>query len=103
MDVKPPNDGFLTLAPVWVWILSLIGAVVGYLEGAKQEDTWKVWTIRGFSHIASSALAALLSYRFLMAMDVDAKWHIPLVGVAAHGGCEALKAMGEWTRAKFFK
>lgn len=101
MEVKPTD--FDALAPRWVWLLSLIGAVVGCIEGAKQGDTWKVWILSAISHTASSALAALLTYRLLLAMDIDAKWHVVLVGIAGHMGTEALRKLGEFYSSRLQK
>lgn len=92
MDVRPPS---IDLGPAWVWGMSLIGAVAGYLEDFKLEDNWKTWLLKLLTKCSSSALAAVLTYHSLLALDIDPKWHLVLVGIASHMGVEALKAMGE--------
>ena len=102
MDINPPND-LDSLAPRWVWLFSIIGAVVAWIEAAKQGDTWKVWILSGVSHLASSALAAVLTFRLLLAMGIELKWIVPLVGISAHMGTEALKKLGEFYSARLQK
>lgn len=88
------------LAPAYVWLLGLLGAAVGYLEDFRYDDGWKVWTLKALTKTASSALAAVLTYHALLALEIDQKWHVVLIGVAAHMGTEALKAMGEAWKAR---
>lgn len=94
LDKIPPPVADL-LAPAYVWLLGLLGAAVGYLEDFKKDDGWKVWLLKALTKVASSALAAVLTYHALLAMEIDQKWHVVLIGIAAHMGTEALKAMGE--------
>lgn len=90
----PPQIADL-LAPAYVWLLGLLGAAVGYLEDFKVTDGWKVWLLKALTKGTSSALAAVLTYHALLALEIDQKWHVVAIGVAAHMGTEALKAMGE--------
>lgn len=83
--------------------MSLIGAAVGYLEDFKTEDTWKIWLLKGLTKCSSSALAAILTYHSLVALEVSEKWHVILVGIASHMGTEALKAMGEAWKSRIPK
>jgi hypothetical protein len=88
------------IAPGWVWLLSMLGAGVSYLEDFKLGDGWKVWLLKALTKGSSSALAAVLTYHALLAMDINGKWHVVIVGVSAHMGVEALKAMGEAWKAR---
>lgn len=100
LEKIPPPVADL-IAPMWVWLLGLLGAAVGYLEDFRWEDGWRVWTLKALTKGSSSSLAAVLTYHALIAMDVkDESWRIVLVGVAAHMGTEALKAMGEAWKAR---
>lgn len=101
---KPPIPQFGDLlAPLWVWLISFLGAVVGWLEDFKKEDDWKTKCLKAAARASSSALAAVLTYHLLIAMEVDAKWHIVLVGIAGHLGVEALKWFGEFWKTKVGK
>ena len=99
LDKVPPQIADL-LAPGYVWLLGLLGAAVGYLEDFRWEDNWKIWCLKALTKCSSSALAAILTYHALLAMEIDQKWHVILIGVAAHMGTEALKAMGEAWKAR---
>lgn len=95
LDKFPPPVHDL-LAPAYVWVLGLLGAAVGYLEDFKITDGWKVWLLKLFTHASSSALAAVLTYHALVAMKIDDQsWRVVLIGISAHMGTEALRAMGE--------
>ena len=100
LDKLPPPVHDL-LAPAYVWILGLLGAAVGYLESFRWDDGWKVWLLKLVTKVSSSALAAVLTYHALKAMKFeDTNWQVVLIGVAAHMGTEALKAMGEAWKAR---
>jgi hypothetical protein len=100
LEKIPPPVADL-LAPGYVWLLGLLGAAVGYLEDFKYDDGWKVWLFKALTKISSSALAAVLTYHALIAMGIkDENWRVVLIGIAAHMGTEALKAMGEMWKAK---
>jgi hypothetical protein len=100
LDVKPPP---IDIGPWWVWAMSLVGAVASYLEDFKIEDGWKVWLLKLLTKCTTSALAGVLAYHSLLALDVDAKWHLIVVAVTAHMGTEALKFMGEIVKARAVK
>lgn len=91
------------LAPMWVFVISLIGAAVGWLEDIKSEDTWQLKLLKAASHVSSSALAAVLTYHTLLAMEIDQRWHVPLVGIAGHMGVAALRWMGEFYKGRMVK
>ena len=91
------------LAPMWVWLLSMLGAFVGFLEDFKQEDTWPIRCMKAATRLSSSALAAVLTYHALLATDVDPKWHVVMVGVSGHLGVEALKWFGEFWKGRMGK
>lgn len=100
LEKIPPPVADL-LAPMYVWVLGLLGAAVGYLEDFKYDDGWKVWLFKALTKISSSALAAVLTYHALIAMDVtNESWRVVLIGISAHMGTEALKAMGEAWKAR---
>jgi hypothetical protein len=100
LDKIPPPVIDL-IAPAYVWVLGLLGAVVGYLEDFKWEDGWKVWLLKFLTKCSSSALAAVLTYHALIAMGgADSGWSVVLIGISAHMGTEALKAMGEAWKAR---
>lgn len=97
----PPDVLAPVLAPLWVFLLSALGAAVGFLEDFKMEDTWQVKCVKVVTRLASSALAGVLTYRLLMAMDVSSEnWRMVLVGIAGHMGVEALKALGDVWKSK---
>jgi D-arabinose 1-dehydrogenase-like Zn-dependent alcohol dehydrogenase len=95
----PPQIADL-LAPLWVWVVSVLGAVVGYLQDFHAEDTWPVRLLKAAVRLSSSALAAVLTYHALLAMEVPSGWHVVLVGIAGHMGVEALRVMGNVWAAK---
>ena len=98
---KLPPPIFDLIAPMWVWVLSLVGAAVGYLESFKFEDGWKVWLLKALTKSASSALSALMTYHMLIALDItDQSKQVVLIGIASHMGVEALKAFGEAWKSK---
>ena len=99
LDKLPPGISD-ALAPAWVWLMSGIGMIVGFLEDFKVEDPWRVWVLKLAAKSSSSTLAGILAFRFLVAMDVDPKWHVIVVAIAAHMGTEFLKAAGEWLKGK---
>src|SRR5687767_11414568 len=57
LEKIPPPVADL-LAPMYVWVLGLLGAAVGYLEDFKYDDGWKVWIFKALTKVSSSALAA---------------------------------------------
>ena len=97
---KVPTPIADLLAPAWVYVISVIGACVGWLEDFKPEDTWRMKLLKAATRIASSALAAVLTYHALLAMDIDQKWHVVLVGISGHMGVEALKYLGEFYKGR---
>jgi hypothetical protein len=100
LEKIPPPVADL-IAPGYVWLLGLLGAAVGYLEDFKLEDPWRVWLLKAGTKFSSSALAAVLTYHALVAMNITSEsWRVVLIGVAAHMGVEALKAMGEAWKAR---
>lgn len=99
MKEIPPAIADL-LAPMWVWIISFIGAAVGWLEDFKPDDTKATRILKAATRLSSSALAAVLTYHALLAMEIDQKWHVVLVGVSGHLGVEALKWFGEFWKTK---
>lgn len=86
------------LAPLWVFLVSLLGALVGYLEDFKHDDTTPVKLFKAATRVASSALAALMTWHAIRAMGIGEGWHVPIVGIAGHMGVEALKFGGELLR-----
>lgn len=89
-----------TLAPNWVYWFSALAAVVGLLEEIRPEDSARVKIQKGIARIFSSMMAGLLTYQFLHAAGVPSVWHIPLTGIGAHMGTEALKSMGSIWKQK---
>lgn len=102
IEKLPPQIADL-IAPLWVWIISMLGAFVGFLEDFKPEDRWPVMLMKGAMRLSSSALAAVLTYHALLAMDVPQSWHVVLVGIAGHMGVEALRVMGEFWKTRASK
>lgn len=103
LDKIPPPVADL-IAPGYVWGLGALGAAVGYLEDFSLSDPWRVWLLKALTKFSSSALAAVLTYHALIAMGIkDESWRVVLIGVAAHMGTEALKAMGEAWKARAAK
>lgn len=102
MDVKPPSAQVISdlLAPLWVWLLSTLGAFVGLLEDFKPEDKWPQILMKAAARLSSSALAAVLTYNALLGLGVPTGYHVVLVGIAGHMGTEALRVMGEVWKKK---
>lgn len=100
MDKPPIPQIADLLAPFWVWLISFIGAAVGWLEDFKSEDTWKTRFLKAATRLSSSALAAVLTYHALLALEISTRWHVILVGISGHMGVEALKWMGELYKNK---
>lgn len=99
--IPPPVVDWI--APLWVWLLGLLGGAAAYLEGFKIEDGWRVWLLKAASKGTSAGLAAVLTYHALQAMNITGSWQVFLVGVSGHMGVEALKALGEVWKAKVTK
>lgn len=97
-DHRVPPELFGTLAPLWVFVISAVGALVGYLEDWKHEDTWQVKVLKALTRLSSSAFAAVLTWHAVGAMDISEKWWVPIVGISGHMGVEALKFGGEILR-----
>lgn len=98
---KLPPPVYDLLAPTWVWVLGLLGAAVGYFENFSLEDPWKVWILKAITNISSSALAALLTYHFVVAMGITGEsMRFVLVGVGSHMGIEALRMMRDVYKAR---
>ena len=91
------------IAPLWVWLLGLLGGATAYLEDFKLEDGWKVWLLKALTQGTSSGLAAVLTYHALLAMNFSGSSLIVMVGVASHMGTEALKTLGEVWKGKVGK
>lgn len=89
-----------TLAPHWVYWLSVLAGFVGFLEEIKKEDSRRDKVYKSIARIFSSMMAGILTYQFLHAAGVPDVWHIPLTGVGAHMGTEALKWMGSIWKQK---
>jgi len=89
-----------TLAPSWVYWFSLLAGFVGLLEEIRPEDTKWVKVQKGIARMFSSMMAGILTYQFLHAAGVPELWHIPLTGVGAHMGTEALKQLGNIWKQK---
>lgn len=86
------------LAPLWVFLISFLGAVVGYLEDFKHEDTGRVMMFKAATRIFSSGFAAVLTWHAIQAIGIPVAWHVPIVGISGHMGVEALKFGGELLR-----
>jgi hypothetical protein len=103
LEKVPPHVADL-IAPLWVWVVGLLGASAGYLEDFKLDDGWRIWVIKGLTKGTSSALAAVLTYHAILAMNVqDENMRVVLVGIAAHMGTESLKVLSALYRAKVGK
>lgn len=100
MDIKPPPDVSELLAPLWVWLISLLGAFTAYLEDFKAEDTWPIRIRKVAARISSSALAAILTYNALLGLGVPQGFWVVVVGISGHMGPEALKVMADVFRKK---
>ena len=94
------------IAPTWVYLLAALAGFVAFLEKLNAEikgnvsTTWRLRTLALITQVASSALAAVLTHQILHALKVDEVWQLPLVGIGAHMGTEALKAMGDVWKQK---
>lgn len=99
MEVKPPDISDL-LAPAWVWVVSLLGAVAAYLEDIKPEDAWHTRLMKGAARLSSSALAAILTFNALLGLGVPQGYWVVLVGISGHMGPEALRIMSEIFRKR---
>lgn len=97
-DRTPPPELILSLAPIWVFFISAIGAAVGYLEDFKQDDTPRVMVFKALTRLFSSGFAAVLTWHAIQALGVPVAWHVPIVGISGHMGVESLKIGGEILR-----
>lgn len=97
-DNRVPPEIIGNLAPLWVFIISLLGALVGYLEDFKQEDPPRVMAFKAATRIASAGFAAVLTWHAVCALGIPEAWHVPIVGISGHMGVEALKMGGEILR-----
>lgn len=100
MNEKLPPQLVEFIAPLWVWALGALGAVVGYLEDFKIDDPMRVKILKAFTRLSSSSLAALLTYSALKALQVPESWHVVLIGISGHMGVEALKQLGEFYKSR---
>jgi D-arabinose 1-dehydrogenase-like Zn-dependent alcohol dehydrogenase len=101
MDVKPPPpDVADLLAPIWVWLISVLGAFAAYLEDFKPEDTWRIKAMKAAARLSSSALAAILTFNALLGLGVPQGYWVVAVGISGHMGPEALKVMADVFRKK---
>lgn len=94
-DKNIPPELFAGLAPLWVFFLGLLGALVGYLEDFRHDDSPKIKAFKAATRIASSAFAAVLTWHAIKALGVPIDWHVPIVGISGHMGVEATKFAGE--------
>lgn len=97
-DKNLPPEIFAGLAPLWVFLISALGAVVAYFEDIKPEDPIKTRFFKVFTRMASSAFAGVLTWHAVRALGVPDAWHVPIVGIAGHMGVEALKLGGDILR-----
>lgn len=95
----PPPALFADLAPLWVFFVGVLAALVGYLEDFKPEDTVRVKVLKAATRLASSAFAAVLTWHAVRAMGIPEGWHVPIVGISGHMGVESLKLAGELLRS----
>jgi len=86
--------------PLWVLVVAAVAAFVGYLEDFKLEDSWKVWLLKFLAKSSGSGLAAVLAYHALLALQIDQKWHVVIIGVVAHMGTESMRLAAEVLRGK---
>lgn len=86
------------LAPLWVFLISALGAMVGYLEDFKHDDTTQVKCFKAATRVASSGFAAVLTWHAIVALGIPPAWHVPIVGISGHMGVEALKMGGDLLR-----
>jgi hypothetical protein len=98
MPDKHAPEVLAGLAPLWVFLISLLGATVGYLEDFKHDDSPRVMLFKAATRIAGSGFAAVLTWHAILAMGIPEGWHVPIVGIAGHMGVEALKLGGELLR-----
>ena len=98
-DKLPPQIADL-IAPLWVWLLALIGATVGFFEDMRPDDTHSVKFFKFVAKCSSSALAALLTYHALIALRISQDYWVILVGISGHMGTEALKAFGDFWKSR---
>lgn len=91
--VKP--EVFAGIAPLWVFLISVLGAAVGYLEAFLPEDTTRVMCFKAATRVTSSGFAAVLTWHAIMALGIPSGWHVPIVGIAGHMGVEFLRFGGE--------
>lgn len=97
-DNRVPPELFGNLAPLWVFLISFLGAMVGYLEDFKHDDTRRVMVFKAATRVASSGFAAVLTWHAVRALGIPEGWHVPIVGISGHMGVEALKFGGEILR-----
>lgn len=97
-DNRIPPEVFGNLAPLWVFLISALGALVGYLEDFKHDDTRTVMIFKLATRLASSGFAAVLTWHAVGALDIPEKWWVPIVGISGHMGVEALKFGGDILR-----
>lgn len=95
---KLPPELFANLAPLWVFLISALGAAVGFLEDFRNEDPPRVMLLKALTRVLSSGFAAVLTWHAIRAMGIPDGWHVPIVGIAGHMGVEALKFGGEMLR-----
>jgi hypothetical protein len=101
VDELPKGGNFWdNLAPTWVYAISLLAGLVGFLEELQPTETIGQKILKGCSRVASSALAAVLTYQFCVAIGVSDSWLIPITGVGAHMGTSALKLLASIYRDK---
>ena len=94
-DRHIPPEVWAGVAPLWVFLVGLLGALVGYLEDFKQDDPPRVMAFKAATRLASSAFAAILTWHAIMALGIPVAWHVPIVGISGHMGVEATKFAGE--------
>lgn len=98
---KGAADIWAALGPAWIYVLSSLGAIVGYFEDIHPEDTWQIRLGKIVARLASSAFSAMMTFSFLRAMQLPPAWDVPMVGMAGYLGVEALREMGDLWRKRF--
>lgn len=97
-DKQVPPELLAGLAPLWVFMISALGAMAGYLEDFRHEDATQVKCFKAATRMVSSGFAAILTWHAIIALGIPIAWHVPIVGISGHMGVEALKFGGELLR-----
>lgn len=100
LDRIPAATDVSIFTPIWVYGVSLLGAIVGFLEEFKKEDGALTWLLKIVTRIGTSLLAGIITYHAILAMGIPSGWYIPIVAISGHMGVEALRAFGALWKAK---